>query len=279
MRQSYLLSDRELRSLNYNKKRYLLSFAKVASVATMSGSILFGVINSCCSTGNGNNPYIQEQPDQTMFINSTTDSISEETEKKTELVTLMTENKKPIATTQKRKSKQHKYKISKVGMNHIKKYESCRLHRYRIRKPNGKYEKYETIGWGHQIYPSDPLYNNKLKKISQKHADRLFERDCNKLNISVNRLIGELNHRFSPSQGFIDGLASLVYNCGERGVRESTFFQRMKRCRFAKQADGTYLINESDYYFSIAAVKTMKIFMKGHKPRRKAEHRLMAQID
>lgn len=150
------------------------------------------------------------------------------------------------------------YTISEEGINLIKKYESCSLTAYK--DANGW-----SIGYGH--HGSD-VYEGMT--ITKAEADEYFKKDINKFKGSVKRLIEALPYEYEFSQGFIDGLYSLVYNCGERGVQTSTFYQRLLKCRVK---DG--IMNESDFNFTIAGVKESKISAPGHIKRRHAEHLIM----
>lgn len=156
------------------------------------------------------------------------------------------------------------YKVSKKGQKHIKEHESCVLTVYNIKNK----EKYNTIGYGHQLRPGDKYYNR--KSITQSEADRIFESDMRIINESINRLISELSKQFEPSQDFIDGFGSLVFNCGESGVRNSVLFKRLKRCRYKNG-----IINKQDYEYAISAVRNMNITHKGHINRRETECLLM----
>lgn len=148
----------------------------------------------------------------------------------------------------------YSYSISAQGKENIKKYESCQLTAYW--DSNGY-----SIGYGH--HSKDV---KKGMKISKKQANKYFDQDIKKTSESVNRLIKELNPKIKLSQGFIDGLHDLVYNCGEQGVRTSEFWNRMKRCRPG---------NKNDIQYSIAAVKQCRINTKGHVQRRYEIHKLM----
>lgn len=163
------------------------------------------------------------------------------------------------------------YKVSKKGQKHIKEHESCVLTLYNIKNNKGKYEKYNTIGYGHQLRPGDKYYNR--KSISQFEAEKIFESDMRIINESINRLISELSKQFEPSQDFIDGFGSLVFNCGESGVRNSELFKRLKRCRYKNG-----VINKQDYEYAISAVRNMNITHKGHINRRETEYLLMQGI-
>ena len=156
-----------------------------------------------------------------------------------------------------------KYKLSRKGKDFIKSQETCVLHAYNDPDPNRR-----SVGWGHQIQPGE-----KLEHISQKKADELFDKDVEWVNDAINRLIKQHDKRFIYSQGFIDGLGSLIYNCGERGVTLTEFWNRWSRCRYDKNMPG--YINQNDLNFTIAAVKISRISAPGHIERRYDEHKLM----
>ena len=155
------------------------------------------------------------------------------------------------------------YSISEIGKEHIKEYESLRLEPYWI----GKNPR-PSIGYGHQI-----LDNENFTKITKAEAEAIFEKDIEKTNASINRLLKNINKKFKFSQGFIDGLGSLIYNCGEYGVSQTEFYQRLNNCRYDDSVESN--INQSDYNYTIAAVKNTKVTYAGHKPRRQAEYQMM----
>lgn len=156
-----------------------------------------------------------------------------------------------------------RYKLSKKGKDFIKAQETCVLHAYNDPDP-----KRRSVGWGHQIQPGE-----KLEHITQRKADELFDKDVEWVNDAINRLIKQQDRRFIYSQGFIDGLGSLIYNCGERGVTLTEFWNRWSRCRYDNNMPGN--INQNDLNFTIAAVKTSRISAPGHITRRYDEHKLM----
>lgn len=156
--------------------------------------------------------------------------------------------------------------ISDEGVNLIKNFESCRLTAYKL-KGESRY----TIGYGHVIYPGD----NIPMKISQKQAESILKKDLKKYDKCLQDMLGELDHRFRYTQSFIDGLGSLVYNCGPNGVKKTRFWKRMKECRFDKSTNN---INIDDLKFAITAVRTANIsnqYRKGHTYRRKIETKVM----
>ena len=164
---------------------------------------------------------------------------------------------------QKKLNRPNKYKLSKAGKDFIKSQETCVLHAYNDPDP-----KRRSVGWGHQIQPGE-----KLEHITQKKADELFEKDIEWVNDAINRLISQHNKQFIYSQGFIDGLGSLIYNCGERGVTLTEFWNRWSKCRYDKNTPGN--INKNDFNYMVAAVKTSRISSPGHVTRRYDEHKLM----
>lgn len=152
----------------------------------------------------------------------------------------------------------HAYKISNSGKRFIKDQETCVLTAYW--DSNGY-----SIGWGH--HGSDVKKN---MRISKAQANRYFNKDIKEIEAASNRLIDNLPYKYKFSQGFFDGLCSLVYNAGESGVQKSEFYQRLKRCRIKNGK-----INRNDLNYSIAGVKTSRISAPGHKSRRYDEHKLM----
>ena len=150
------------------------------------------------------------------------------------------------------------YSISKAGKSFIKDQEKCSLTAYW--DSNGY-----SIGWGH--HGKDVKKNIKISKIQ---ANKYFEKDIKKFEDAANRLINNLPYKYKFSQGFFDGLCSLVYNAGESGVMKSAFYQRLKNCRVKNG-----VMNKNDYNYSVAGVKTSRISCKGHITRRYDEHKLM----
>lgn len=150
------------------------------------------------------------------------------------------------------------YSISKEGIQMIKDFEKCELTAY---PDAGGW----SIGYGHHTKEI-----KKGMKISQKQADKYFAEDIKMFTTSVNRLIKALPYEYEFSQGFIDGLFSLVYNCGEGGVKSSIFYQRLLKCRVING-----VMNESDFNFTVAGVKQSKVYCQAHKERRYKEHLMM----
>ena len=170
-------------------------------------------------------------------------------------------NKEIVNSFKLRKPK--RYKLSKRGKEFIKKHETCVLKAYNDPDP-----KRRSVGWGHQIRPGE-----NLERITKAKADELFEKDIECVNDAINRLIAQNDNRFIYTQGFIDGLGSLIYNCGERGVTLTEFYSRWQKCRYDKNENGN--IHRNDLLYAIAAVKTSRISAPGHIERRYNEHKLM----
>ncbi len=158
-------------------------------------------------------------------------------------------------------------KISKNGREFIKKHESLSLTAYKL-----KGESRHTIGYGHVIYEDESIPH----KISKKRADEIFDKDMDKFETYIKLMLLELDHRFRYTQDFVDGLASLTYNCGPDGVKRTLFWRRMTRCRYD---NNTKMINQRDFEYAVAAVKSANIsssYKNGHTIRRSHEYRLMA---
>lgn len=153
------------------------------------------------------------------------------------------------------------YNISNDGEEFIKQYEKCSLVAYW--DSNGY-----SIGYGHHAADI-----KEGQRITQKKADEYFHKDIMRTVAAVNRLLRELPYDYEFSQGFIDGMCSLVYNCGENGVRQSTFYKRLLACRVKNG-----IMDESDYNYTVAGVKVSRISCEAHKRRRHAEHLLMASL-
>lgn len=154
------------------------------------------------------------------------------------------------------------YSISDSGKQFIKDHEKLRLKAYDDPSPTK-----QSIGWGHQIKKDE-----KYTEITKQKANEIFEDDIELVNASINRLLKKANPNFKYTQNFIDGLGSLIYNCGEYGVSTTDFYKRLLKCREDNSEDN---INESDLNFTLAAVKTSKVFCKGHKIRRQNEYEMM----
>ena len=132
------------------------------------------------------------------------------------------------------------YTISSKGKKQIMLRESCSLIVY---KDNTGY----SIGYGHRLKKGE-----NYKKISKTKAEQLFKEDIKSVEASVNRILKDI--KFKPTQDFIDGLADLVYNCGEAGVKKSEFYKRLCRCRVKNGK-----VNQNDLNYTVAAVKTMRL--------------------
>ena len=150
------------------------------------------------------------------------------------------------------------YNISNSGKQFIKNQENCSLIAY---WDSDGY----SIGWGH--HGKDVKKN---MRISKAQANNYFNKDIKEIEKAANRIIKSLPYKYKFSQGFFDGLCSLVYNAGEGGVMKSEFYKRLKNCRVRNNK-----MNANDLSFSIAGVKTSRISCKGHISRRYDEHKLM----
>ena len=150
------------------------------------------------------------------------------------------------------------YTASQNCIDHIKKFETCSLTAY---PDAGGY----SIGWGH--HTSDIKAN---QTITQAKADAWLAADIKDAEMYANLLLKSLPYKFEFSQGFFDGLVSLVYNCGYGNVKNTKFYAALNRCRVK---DGK--MNESDFNYTVSFVRTTNITAAGHKPRRRAEMNMM----
>ena len=154
------------------------------------------------------------------------------------------------------------YTVSENGKKQIMLRESCSLTVY---KDNKGY----SIGYGHRLKKGE-----NYKKISKNKAEQLFKEDIKSVEVSINRILKDI--KFKPTQNFIDGLADLVYNCGESGVKKSEFYKRLCRCRVKNGK-----VNQNDFNYAVAAVKTMRLpshntgFKNGVAKRRYETHKQM----
>lgn len=159
-----------------------------------------------------------------------------------------------------------KIKVSSQGKKMIKKFETLQLTSYRIKGENSN-----TIGWGHKINSDDPIWLRRKwvgKTITKEQADEIFRNDIEKfVEPALNRMADELlENDINPNyvrQSVWDGLASLIFNCGEQGVKTTEFYQYFKVGKFDK---------------AISLVDGTKVFLNGHKVRRKEEQKLMSQV-
>lgn len=122
-----------------------------------------------------------------------------------------------------------------------------------------------TLGYGHKINSNDPEWLKSKKVgdwISKSDADKLFQKDIDKfINPALVRITDELSaNNVYISQNMVDGIASLIYNCGEHGFKSTRFYALLKEGK----------INEA-----ISCVPETKVSCEGHKERRKNEQALM----
>ena len=150
------------------------------------------------------------------------------------------------------------YHCSEIGKAFIKKYENLSLTAY----PDSKGY---SIGYGHH---SSDVYEGMI--ITSEQAEELFNKDIQRIEKSVNRLLNALPYKYTFSQSFIDGFISFVYNTGEGGAKQSTFYQHLMRCRVRNG-----VMDLSDYNYTLSKLKISRISCDSHIRRREAEYRLM----
>ena len=189
----------------------------------------------------------------------------------------MTENNKPIViptievadstltvdTVETTKAKkERKIAVSEEGIAHIKSYESLSLTPYTVNSSH------RQIGYGHLIKKNDPLWVKQIVakyKITNSDAEKIFRYDIDRMvNPALKRMFAELENNGvntdDLSQGFINGLGSLIYNCGEDGVRKTQFYRLLKKGHISK---------------AIAKVEKTHVYLRGHYTRRLAEAEMM----
>lgn len=100
-------------------------------------------------------------------------------------------------------------KISKAGLDLIKKFEGLRLIAYKAVST----EKYYTIGYGH--YGADVV---KGMVITEEEASRFLEQDVEKSETAVNDLL----KYYDFNQNQFDALVSFTFNCGKANLTQLT---------------------------------------------------------
>ena len=155
--------------------------------------------------------------------------------------------------------------ISQDGRDQIKDFEKLSLTVYRIQG-----EKLRTVGYGHQIKSTDPLWLRQKylgHMITEKQAEEIFNKDIDEfVEPALNRLYAELESNGVDtnqfSQGFTDSLGSLIFNCGESGVRNTEFFRMLKKGKIR---------------LAVSLIPTTHVYMKGHVKRRRTEANMMIE--
>jgi GH24 family phage-related lysozyme (muramidase) len=104
-------------------------------------------------------------------------------------------------------------KLSKAGVDFIKKFEGLRLEAY---KPVPT-EKYWTIGYG-----SYGSHVREGMKISKDEAEKLLVFDLRVFEYAVNGLVD-----VKINQNQFDALVSFSYNCGREALRTSTLLRKL----------------------------------------------------
>ena len=127
-------------------------------------------------------------------------------------------------------------KISYIGLDLIKSYETLQLTAYRALKT----EKYLTIGYGH--------YGPDVKEgqtITKEEATELLQKDVQTAENELNQLIRQ---NVLLTQNQFDALCSLVFNIGVGNFRKSTLRKKLLNymsveCEFMKwvYSDGHYI--------------------------------------
>lgn len=125
-----------------------------------------------------------------------------------------------------------------------------------------------TVGWGHKINADDPEWLKKMKVgdwLSKSNADYLFARDiADMVNPGIQLIMRDLERNGVDteklSQGFIDGLGDLIYNCGLRGVMTTDFYAMAKTGNIS---------------LAVSMVPKTRVYCQGHIKRRSRTYDIM----
>lgn len=127
-----------------------------------------------------------------------------------------------------------------------------------------------SVGWGHKINSSDPKWLRDFKIgqwISVTIANELFANDIkNFLNPSLRYVLRDLEDSGVDtkkfSQGFVDGMADMIYNCGLKGMMTTDFYYTLKKGHIDK---------------AISLVPSTRVYCDGHKSRREKTYQMMVE--
>ena len=139
-----------------------------------------------------------------------------------------------------------------------------------------------TIGYGHKLTLEERKNWSWNKRITKEEAFELFKKDLRSTEKQLNSCLRKLPYdkKVEYSQGLIDGLTSVLFNCGYgnmfgAGSREqSELWRRLGNCRIDKVNN---CIDRSDIDFTLAQTNRQNITERGHYARRRAEYFIMMQ--
>jgi GH24 family phage-related lysozyme (muramidase) len=144
--------------------------------------------------------------------------------------------------------------ISKEGIDFIKHHEKLRLEVYKLG------DGCITVGYGHSE-PLDTTHYKVGQKISLYKANKLFYRDLNIIEQSVQRLFNRLEKEgiiVKLTQSMYDSFISVAYNTGIGGI----LYDNMK----TKEFSDLYLnIRKGDYIAISDNIKNLKLSAKNRK--------------
>lgn len=106
--------------------------------------------------------------------------------------------------------------INKVGLDLIKKYESCSLKPYWC--PSQKL----TVGWGHVILQEDNIRFH--DEITQECADELLQNDLKRFEDAIDRLV-----KVSLNENQRSALVSFCFNIGDGAFAKSTLLRKLNQ--------------------------------------------------
>lgn len=128
-----------------------------------------------------------------------------------------------------------------------------------------------TVGWGHKINKNDSQWLKSVKvgdEVSKSDADYLLEKDiATMVNPGIRHIIRDLESNGVDTrrltQGMIDGIGDLIYNCGLGGVKQTEFYRTLRTGNIER---------------AISLVPTTRVYCKGHETRRMNTKILMTGI-
>lgn len=124
-------------------------------------------------------------------------------------------------------------KISRAGIDLIKRWEGCRLKAYQ--DPVGIW----TIGYGHTSAAGKPTVTAGLT-ITQQQADDILVRDLVKYEAAVGKALTR-----TPSEAQTDAMISLCYNIGPAAFAGSTLVRRFNAGDIKGAADAFLMWNKA----------------------------------
>lgn len=124
-------------------------------------------------------------------------------------------------------------KISRAGIELVKRWEGCRLRAYQ--DSVGVW----TIGYGHTSMAGDPKVTPGMK-ITQQEAEDILVRDLVKYEAAVQKALTR-----SPTQPQFDAMTSLCFNIGQGAFAKSSIAKKFNAGDVQGAADAFLLYNKA----------------------------------